>query len=196
MSDNEGVKDTREISIEAWNMFFGRAMFAYIRLPESWVTGYQINDPMVTNRFLYKNLVWVGVGDVECLISCMKSDDKRPSLDFKLKVAVDLKKEGVEAPNLEEIRRVHVEKGHDVIECDELTAGGHEGSYILWTEMRRRFIIAGEHQLYAKLIGYIPCIETNRLLTLTWTSPVHELLLEHSGKLIDSLNSVSCHGHD
>jgi hypothetical protein len=196
MSDNQEENDTREISIEAWNMVFGRAMFAYIRLPVSWITGYQINEPMVTNRFLYKNLVWVGVGDVECLISCRRGEKKRPSLDFKLKVAVDLKKDGPIAPGPDEIHRNHVEKGHEVIDCKKLHAGGHEGSYILWTAMRRRFIVAGEHRLQAKLIGYIPCTETNRLLTLSWTSPRPELLLEHSGKLIDTLNSVMCHGHN
>jgi hypothetical protein len=171
MVDSQSNNNTREISIEAWNMVFGRAMFAYINLPESWITGYQINDPFVTNRFLYNDLVWVGVGDVECIISRERLHEKRPPLDFKLKLIVTLKKDGPIAPTPIELFTEHEEKGHEVIKHGELFAGGHQGSYILWTKLHRRFILFGEHRLYAKLIGYIPCEETNRLLTFIWTSP-------------------------
>jgi len=188
--------DTREIAIEAWNIIFGRALFTYIRIPASWVTGFQLNEPLVANRFLYKNLVWVGTGEIECLISRERPKHERPNLDFRLKVATDLMKKGPVAPTPNDLVRRYEEKGYRIEDCGELHAGDHQGSYVLWTAYRRRFRIAGKPRLVARLEGYIPCDETKRLLTLTWTSPSPNLILEHSSELIRSLNSVLCHGHE
>ena len=196
MNNSQSGNDTREISIEAWNMVFGRAVFAYIELPESWITGYQINDPFVTNRLLYNNLVWVGIGEVECIISRERGQDTYPSLDFKLRIVVNLQKDGPIAPSPDDLFLQHEEKGHEVIEFGKLKAGNHQGSYILWTKSHKRFIIFGENRPSTRLVGYIPCSETTRLLTLTWTSPESNLIINHSSNLIESFNTVLCHGHE
>lgn len=187
---------TREIAIEAWNIFFGRAMFNYIRVPESWVTGYQLNEPLVTNRFLYKNRMWVGIGETECLISSQRNGANRPNLDFTLKVVVDLQKQGPVAPTPDDLLTRHMKKDREVVEHGELRAGNHAGSYALWIGYRRRFGIIGRPILIANLEGYIPCEETARLLTFTWKSQSSEMILENASKLVASLNSVLCHGHE
>lgn len=196
MNNSQSSNDTREISIEAWNIIFGRAVFAYIELPESWITGYQINDPFVTNRILYNNLVWVGVGEVECIISRERGQETYPSLDFKLKIIVNLQKDGPIAPSPDDLFLQHQEKGHEVVDYGRLHAGNHQGSYILWTESHKRFILFGESRAYSRLVGYIPCNSTNRLLILTWTSPESSLIINYSSDLIESFNSVLCHAHE
>lgn len=196
MKTNEQVDDTREICVEAWNMLFGRAIFAFLFLPDSWVTGYQMNDPLVTNRFLYKDRVWVGSGEIECLISRRHGKEKRPNLDFRAKIVVELKKDSPIAPSPETLLEEHFNKGRQVEEHGELHTGDHIGSYILWTTMRPRFGIFGSPRLNAQLMGFIPCDETSRLIKVIWTSPTPELIVEESDVLISSLNSLLCHGHD
>ncbi len=196
MNREQQEYEMREIAIEAWNIIFGRALFTYISLPTPWVTGYQINDPVVTNRILYRNLMWVGVGETECLISREGGEQKRPILDFKLKVTVDLQREGPVAPSSETLQKHHEKKGHQIIKQGELQAGGHTGRFVVWKSHRPRFYIFGSPRLIARIEGYIPCDETNRLLTLTWTSPSSNLILKHSDTLIACLNSILCHGHD
>jgi hypothetical protein len=186
----------REIAVEAWNIVFGRAMFVYLRLPDEWVTGFQINEPLVCNRFLYKNLVWAGTGETDVLISRMRGKGGRPVHEFTLKVVAELQKRGPVAPDPKDLASRHEKKGHRVLDSGKLNAGGHVGSYILWTTSRHRLRVIGLHRPGAKLEGYIPCTETTRLLKLTWTSPVPNLVIDHSAWLIASLNSVLCHGHD
>lgn len=186
----------REVCVEAWNMLFGRAIFAFLFLPASWVTGYQMNDPLVTNRFLYKDRVWVGSGEIECLISRRHGTEKRPDLDFRAKIVVELKKDTPIAPSPETLLEQHFNKGREVVEHGELHSGDHVGSYILWTAMRPRFGFFGSPRLSAQLIGYVPCDETSRLIKVIWNSPIPELIIEESNVLISSLNSLLCHGHD
>ncbi len=196
MTTDREVDATREICIEAWNMLFGRAVFAYISLPAAWVTGYQINDPLVTNRFLYKNLVWVGAGEIECLISRGHGPEKRPNLDFRVKVVVDLQKDSLAAPSPEDLFKRHDKKGHEVIEHGKLHTGGHIGSYVLWASSRPRFGVFGRPRFNAQLHGYRPCDDTSRLVKVVWTSPSPELILEHSDELIASMTSMLCHGRE
>jgi hypothetical protein len=196
MVTKKHIDSTREICVEAWNMLFGRAIFAYIFLPTSWVTGYQMNDPLVTNRFLYKDRVWVGAGEIECLLSREHGPEKRPILDFRVKIIVDLHKETPVAPSPEDLLDQHVKKGREVVEHGTLVTGGHIGSYILWTSTRPRFGVFGSPRLNAQLLGYIPCDETSRLLKVVWTSPSPELILNQSDVLVSSLNLILCHGHD
>ncbi|MFW9799551.1 MAG: hypothetical protein ACFFD9_03895 [Candidatus Thorarchaeota archaeon] len=187
---------TREICVEAWNMLFGRAIFAYIFLPDSWITGFQINDPLVTNRFLYKDRVWVGSGEIECLISREHRQEKRPNLDFRIKIIVDLRKETPIAPSPETLHERNFKKGREVVEHGELHTGNHIGSYVLWTSSRPRFGVFGSPRFNAQMIGYIPCEETSRLLQVVWTSPSPELIIDQSDVLVSSLNLILCHGHD
>ncbi|MFX0055524.1 MAG: hypothetical protein ACFFAD_11415 [Candidatus Hermodarchaeota archaeon] len=196
MRTNEQVDDMREVCVEAWNMLFGRAIFAFLFLPDSWVTGYQMNDPLVTNRFLYKDRVWVGSGEIECLISRRHSTEKRPNLDFRAKIVVELKKDTPIAPSPETLLEHHFNKGREVVEHGELHSGDHIGSYILWASKRPRFGFFGSPRLNAQLIGFVPCDETSRLIKVIWTSPTPELIIEESDVLISSLNSLLCHGHD
>lgn len=189
-------ENSREIAIEAWNMIWGRAMFAFIRLPLSWVTGYQLNDPFVTNRFLFKNIIWVGAGEIECLISRQLGKEKRPEHDFTLKLKVDLQKEGPITPNTNDLVQFHKKKNHQVLDHGVLQTGDHKGIYILWTMKKRRFLIAGKHNLVAKLEGFVPCNITNRLLEFTWTSPSSNLIFDHSAEIIAVMNSALCHGHE
>jgi hypothetical protein len=196
MKAEKQADNTREVCIEAWNMLFGRAIFAYIFLPDSWVTGYQMNDPLVTNRFLYKGRVWVGSGEIECLISRKHGQEKRPNLDFRIMILADLKKGIPVAPSPEELLEENYKKSREIVEHGELHTGGHLGSYVLWTSTRPRFGIIGSPRLNAQMVGFIPCEETSRLLKITWTSPSPELILDESDILISSLNSILCHGHD
>ena len=196
MKTDEQVDGMREICVEAWNMLFGRAIFAYFCLPASWVTGYQMNDPLVTNRFLYKDRVWVGSGETECLISRKHGPEKRPDLDFRIKVIVDLKKDTPVAPSPEILLEENYRKGREVVEHGELRTGDHIGSYILWTSTHPRFRVFGTPRLNAQLIGFIPCDATSRLMKIIWTSPTPTLILEESDVLISSLNAILCHGHD
>ena len=196
MGSRKQFDSTREICIEAWNMLFGRAIFTYIFLPTSWVSGYQMNDPLVTNRFLYKDRVWVGAGEIECLLSREHGSDKRPNLDFRMKIVVDLCKENTVAPSPEDLLDQHVKKGREIVEHGELDTGGHVGSYVLWTSTRPRFGIFGSPRLNAQMIGYIPCDITSRLIEVIWTSPSPELILDESDVLVSSLKSILCHGHD
>ncbi|MFW9793663.1 MAG: hypothetical protein ACFFEE_05145, partial [Candidatus Thorarchaeota archaeon] len=139
MGTKSQVDGTREICVEAWNMIFGRAIFIYLYLPASWVTGYQMNDPLVTNRFLYKDRVWVGAGEIECLLSRERGPEKRPNLDFKVKIMVDLCKENPIAPTPEDLLDQHVKKDREVFKHGSLDTGGHIGSYVLWTSTSPRF---------------------------------------------------------
>lgn len=189
-------EDTREIAVEAWNLVFGKVLFTFLRLPVDWVTGYQINDPLVCDQFLYKNLVWAGTGETEVLISRRRIRKERPEHDFTLKVVVDLQKNGPVAPSPKDLAGQHKKQGHQVLRSGRLTAGGHAGSYVLSTSTRRRFGILGRPQLIAKLEAYIPCTETTRLLALSWTSPSSKTIIDCADELIASLNSVLCHGHD
>jgi hypothetical protein len=186
----------REICVEGWNMLFGRAIFAFIYLPDSWVTGYQMNDPLVTNRFLYKDRVWVGSGETECLISREHGQEKRPNLDFKVRIVVELKKDTPTAPSPETLFEQSFKRGREVVEHGELHTSGHQGSYVLWTSKRPRFGIFGSQRLNAQMHGFIPCEETSRLIKVIWTSPSPQLILDESDVLISSLNSILCHGHD
>lgn len=196
MRPGRQIDGTREICVEAWNMLFGRAIFAYIFLPDSWITGFQINDPLVTNRFLYKDRVWVGSGEIECLISREHGQEKRPNLDFRIKIIVDLRKETPVAPSPETLHERNFKKGREVVEHGELHTGGHIGSYVLWTSSRPRFGVFGSPRLNAQMLGYIPCEETSRLLKVVWTSPSPELIIDQSDVLVSSLNLILCHGHD
>jgi hypothetical protein len=196
MKTKRQLDDMREICVEAWNMLFGRAIFAFLYLPESWVTGYQMNDPLVTNRFLHKDRVWVGSGETECLISREHGQEKRPNLDFKVKIKVELKKDTPVAPSPEMLLEQNYKKGRDLVKHGELHTGGHLGSYILWSSEHPRFRIFGSPRLNAQMVGFIPCDETSRLIKVTWTSPSPELILDESDVLISSLNSILCHGHD
>ncbi|MFW9846403.1 MAG: hypothetical protein ACFFD6_06635 [Candidatus Thorarchaeota archaeon] len=196
MRTNEQVDDTREVCVEAWNMIFGRAIFVFLFLPDSWVTGYQMNDPLVTNRFLYKDRVWVGAGEIECLISRRHGTEKRPSLDFRAKIIVELARDAPIAPSPEMLLEENFRKGREVVKHGELHSGDHVGSYVLWTAMRPRFGFFGPPRLKAQLIGFVPCDETSRLVKVIWTSPTPELIVEESDVLISSLNSLLCHGHD
>ena len=196
MTTEKQKNNMREICVEAWNMLFGRAIFAFLFLPESWVTGYQMNDPLVTNRFLYKDRVWVGAGETECLISREHGQEKRPNLDFRVKIIVELKKDSPVAPSPEILFEQNYNKGREVVKHGELHTGGHLGSYILWTSERPRFKIFGSPRLNAQMVGFIPCEETSRLIKVTWTSPSPQLILDESETLISSLNSTLCHGHD
>lgn len=196
MVTTQQEEETREIAIEAFSLIWGRAMFAFIRLPASWVTGYQLNEPFVTNRFLYKNLIWVGVGEIECLISRALDKEKRADLEFKLKLKVDLQSNELVSPTVRELKERHERKGHQIVKHGELIAGGHKGSFILWTTQKPRFILFGKRRLSVKLEGYIPCDDTKRLLELSWTSPSPSLVLEHAEELINIFNSVLCHGHE
>jgi len=196
MRTEKQIDDTREVCVEAWNMLFGRAIFAYIFLPDSWLTGFQINEPLVTNRFLYKDRVWVGSGEIECLISRERGQEKHPNLDFRIKIIVDLRKETPVAPSPETLLERNFKKGREVVEHGELYTGDHIGSYVLWTSSRPRFGVFGSSRLNAQMIGYIPCEETSRLLKVVWTSPSPELIIDQSDVLVSSLNLILCHGHD
>jgi hypothetical protein len=196
MRTEKQIDDTREVCVEAWNMLFGRAVFAYIFLPDSWLTGFQINDPLVTNRFLYKDRVWVGSGEIECLISRERGQEKHPNLDFRIKIIVDLRKETPVSPSPETLLERNFKKGREVVEHGELHTGDHIGSYVLWTSSRPRFGVFGSSRLNAQMIGYIPCEETSRLLKVVWTSPSPELIIDQSDVLVSSLNLILCHGHD
>lgn len=189
-------EDTREIAVEAWNLVFGRALFTFLQLPAEWVTGYQINDPLVCDSFLYKNLVWAGTGETEVLISRRRSHKGRPEHDFTLRVVADLQKKGPVAPKPSDLVRQREKEGHRVLRSGRLTAGGHAGSYVLSTSTRRILGVVGPTRLVAKLEGYIPCRQTTRLLTLTWTSPSSKNVIDCADQLVASLNSVLCHGHD
>ncbi len=196
MNSSKQVEGTREVCVEAWNMIFGRAVFVYLFLPRSWITGYQLNDPLVTNRFLYKDRVWVGSGEIECLISREHGQQKHPDLDFRTKILVDLKKGFPTPPSPQSLRKQAVKKGREVVDCGELHTGGHSGSYILWKSYRPRFGIFGSPRLNAQLQGFIPCEETSRLIEVIWTSPTPSLVIDQSEVLIEALNSILCHGHD
>ncbi len=196
MDTSKRVDGTREVTVEAWNMLLGKAIFCFIYLPESWVTGYQLDEPFVTNRFMYKGRVWVGSGDTECLISRTHGEEKRPELDFRMKLVVEMKKEFLTAPSPEDLIEKSVKKGYEVVDYGDLNTGGHSGSYILWTSNRPRFGFLGSPSLKAQMVGYVPCEDTSRLFKIIWTSPKPELLLDQSDVLVSTLNQILCHGHD
>lgn len=189
---NRVPEDYNEQFLAMSNPLFGAGIMIFFLMPRAWSL---VKSPLMPDCLGLRdvgNYQWVADGSMRTALIVRQREDHRTYL-FQLNVKTFFDDEKAQRHIGKRLVKIQRNRRVKLVRYGDVSAGGHQGKYMLWTRRSKPFLISRE-RMEATLELFVYCHVTKRVLHLKLSTPKPESMMMDAEKLISVLSSIGCHG--